>query len=109
LTSTAAFRDLTTLRVGGDIADFRQPSTRAELIETFQSVSSSREPWFLLGGGSNIVVSDDPFDGVVIHVATRGIDRRDDNGRVLVTAQAGESWDDLVAWTVDNGLGNSRS
>ena len=104
MTSTAAFRDLTTLRVGGDIADFRQPSTRAELIETFQSVSSSREPWFLLGGGSNIVVSDDPFDGVVIHVATRGIDRRDDNGRVLVTAQAGESWDDLVAWTVDNGL-----
>jgi UDP-N-acetylmuramate dehydrogenase len=104
LTNTAAFRDLTTLRVGGDIIDFREPSTRAELIETFRSVSSSREPWFLLGGGSNIVVSDEPFDGIVIRVTTRGIDRHDHGQRVLVTAQAGESWDNLVAWTVDNGL-----
>lgn len=104
MTNTADFRDLTTLRVGGAIADYREPSTRAELIETFREVSSSRNPWFLLGGGSNIVVSDEPFDGTVIRVATRGIDRFDDGDRVLVTAQAGESWDDLVAWTVARGL-----
>jgi UDP-N-acetylmuramate dehydrogenase len=104
LTNTADFRDLTTLRVGGAISDFREPSTRGELIETFREVSSSRRPWFLLGGGSNIVVSDEPFDGTVIRIATRGIDRHDDGERVLVTAQAGESWDDLVLWCVDNGL-----
>lgn len=98
------FRDLTTLRVGGLITDYRRPATRAELIETFRDVSSSRRPWFLLGGGSNIVVSDDEFDGTVIHVATSGIESRENGGRVLVTAQAGESWDDLVAWTVENGL-----
>jgi UDP-N-acetylmuramate dehydrogenase len=104
LTNTAEFRDLTTLRVGGSISDFREPKTRAELIETFHEVSSAHEPWFLLGGGSNIVVSDEPFDGTVIRVVTQGIDRHTDGDRVLVTAQAGESWDALVEWTVDNGL-----
>ncbi len=104
MTNTAEFRDLTTLRVGGSISDFREPKTRAELIETFHEVSSAREPWFLLGGGSNIVVSDEPFDGTVIRVVTQGIDRHTDGDRVLVTAQAGESWDALVEWTVDNGL-----
>lgn len=102
--TNAAFRDLTTLRVGGTIQDYRKPSTRAELISTFHEVSSSRSPWFLLGGGSNIVVSDDDFDATVIHVATTGIDSRSDGERVLVTAQAGESWDALVDWTVSNGL-----
>ena len=104
MTNTAEFRDLTTLRVGGSISDFREPKTRAELIETFHEVSSAHEPWFLLGGGSNIVVSDEPFDGTVIRVVTQGIDRHTDGDRVLVTAQAGESWDALVEWTVDNGL-----
>ncbi|MDP4586398.1 MAG: UDP-N-acetylmuramate dehydrogenase, partial [Microbacteriaceae bacterium] len=104
MTNTADFRELTTLRVGGAIADFREPSTRAELIETFRVVSSSRNPWLLVGGGSNIVVSDEPFDGTVLRVATRGIDRHDDGDRVLVTAQAGESWDGLVSWSVENGL-----
>ncbi len=104
MTNTAEFRDLTTLRVGGSIPDFRAPTTRAELIETFRDVSSAREPWFLLGGGSNIVVSDEPFDGIVIRVTTRGIDLQADGDRVLVTAEAGEQWDDLVDWTVENGL-----
>ena len=104
MTNAAEFRDLTTLRVGGSIPDFREPTTRAELIETFRDVSSAREPWFLLGGGSNIVVSDEPFDGIVIRVTTRGIDLQADGDRVLVTAEAGEPWDDLVEWTVENGL-----
>ena len=104
MTNSPELRDLTTLRVGGSIPDFREPTTRAELIETFRDVSSAREPWFLLGGGSNIVVSDEPFDGIVIRVTTRGIDLQADGDRVLVTAEAGEPWDDLVEWTVENGL-----
>ncbi len=98
------FRDLTTLRVGGPIADYRRPTTRAELIDTFRDVSSGRRPWFVLGGGSNIVVSDEEFDGTVIHVATTGIESRENGAKVLVTAQAGESWDHLVAWAVENKL-----
>lgn len=98
------FRDLTTIHVGGSIDDYRRPANRAELIETFREVSAGHREWFLLGGGSNIVVSDDDFDGTVLHVATQGIDARDNGGTVLVTAQAGESWDHLVEWSIDNGL-----
>lgn len=50
------------------------------------------------------MVSDRDCEETVIHVATTGIDSRDDGDRVLVTAQAGESWDALVEWTVSNGL-----
>ncbi len=104
MTDTTEFRDLTTLKVGGTILDFREPATRSDLIETFRDVSSGREPWFLLGGGSNIVVADKPFDGTVIRISTRGIDREIDGDRVLVTAQAGEPWDELVEWAVANRL-----
>ncbi len=61
----------------------------------------------LLAGGSNVVVSDDGYDGTVVHVATRGIDVRDvpgDAGLVHVDVAAGEPWDDLVAFTVAEGL-----
>ena len=98
------FSDLTTLRVGGPITDYRRPTTRADLIETFREVSTGRRPWFLLGSGSNILVSDDEFEGTVIHVVTTGIESRENGEKVLVTAQAGESWEHLVAWTVENGL-----
>lgn len=104
MTDPASFRELTTLRVGGRIADLREPVNRAELIETFREVSSGRSPWFLLGGGSNIVAADDTFDGTVIRVTTSGIESRADGERILVTAQAGEWWDDVVAWSVDRGL-----
>ena len=104
LTKSNRFADLTTLRVGGEISDLRIPANRAELISTFAEVSSASEPWFLLGGGSNIVVSDEPYTGVVIRVATKGIESREVDGRTLVTAQAGETWDDLVDWTVRKGL-----
>lgn len=59
----------------------------------------------ILGGGSNIVVSDDGFDGHVIHIATKGKKlavQPDDEA--LLTVQAGEKWDDLVAYTVTEGL-----
>lgn len=59
----------------------------------------------ILGGGSNIVVSDDGFDGHVIHVATKGKKLTVQPGdEVLLTVQAGEQWDDLVAYTVTEGL-----
>lgn len=104
MTDPIAFRDLTTLRVGGDIDDLRTPANRAELIDVFREVSAGRRPWFVLGGGSNIVPSDHGFDGTVLRVTTRGIDSHVDGNRVLVTAQAGESWDALVEWSVSRGL-----
>jgi UDP-N-acetylmuramate dehydrogenase len=59
----------------------------------------------LIGGGSNLVISDAGFPGTVIHVNTRGLRRADaGDGTVDVTVAAGEDWDDVVAATVADGL-----
>ena len=104
MTDALAFRDLTTLRVGGAIDNVRTPANRAELIDSYRELSTGRRDFFVIGGGSNIVPGEQPFDGTVLRVTTRGIERHNDGGRVLVTAQAGEPWDALVEWTVANGL-----
>ncbi|MBK5239518.1 MAG: UDP-N-acetylenolpyruvoylglucosamine reductase, partial [Actinomycetales bacterium] len=57
------FAELTTIRVGGAPRELREATTREELIETALDVWASSEPWLLLGGGSNTIVSDEGFDG----------------------------------------------
>lgn len=98
--------ELTTLRVGGPARELVEPATRDELAQAALEVWATGDDWLLLGGGSNLVVADDGFDGTVIRTATRGIDiALDRDGRhARVRAAAGESWDALVAATVDAGL-----
>lgn len=59
-------------------------------------------PLFVLGGGSNIVIADGGFPGLVLYMTSRGITSRVDNGQVFVEAAAGEDWDSFVAHTVNN-------
>ena len=109
-----ALSTLTTMRVGGAPERLVRPATEAQLVETTRAVWASGEPWLLLGGGSNTVASDEGFDGTVIRVATRGIERLDDRAgsdgagedrsAVHLRVQAGESWDGLVEHAVRSGL-----
>lgn len=95
----------TTLGVGGPAQRFVSPTTADELIEATREVWATGEEWLVLGGGSNMVVSDDGFDGTVIRVVTSGIeDLPATAGTVRLRVQAGESWDDLVTAVVDRGL-----
>ncbi|MBX6383233.1 MAG: UDP-N-acetylmuramate dehydrogenase [Microbispora sp.] len=87
----------TTLRTGGPARAFTRAETQDELIAVVAEADRAGEPVLVLGGGSNLVVSDDGFDGLVVRVATRGVDVTAEDGRVLVTVQAGEDWDALVA------------
>ncbi|GGI44614.1 UDP-N-acetylmuramate dehydrogenase [Agromyces flavus] len=100
------FADLTTLRVGGPVARLVTATTPDELVELVHEAEASGEPWMVLGGGSNVLVGDDGFDGTVIRIATRGIDVRpgDEDGTVHLRVQAGENWDELVAFTVERGF-----
>ncbi len=92
------------MRVGGVPEALIAPVTTDALVEAAREVWESGEEWLLLGGGSNTVASDDDFEGTVIHVVTRGIDRLDaPDGRVRLRVQAGEAWDEVVALTVRNG------
>jgi UDP-N-acetylmuramate dehydrogenase len=97
--------ELTTLGIGGPAARLVEPATRAELIEQTLASWGSPEDWLVLGGGSNVVVADEGFDGDVIRVATRGLTAtRVDGARpVRLTVEAGEPWDDVVAHAVENG------
>jgi hypothetical protein len=97
--------ELTTMRVGGAAHTMVAPETPDALIAQTLEVWGSSEDWLVLGGGSNLVVADDGFDGTVIRVITRGIETvADAPDRVRLRVQAGEPWDDLVAYTVAQGL-----
>jgi len=97
--------ELTTLRVGGPARDLVTATSEADLIDAVASADDSGTPVLLVGGGSNLVVSDDGFDGTVVRIATRGIDLAaiDSCGGVMVTVAAGEPWDSFVAHAVANG------
>lgn len=100
-----AFRDLTTLAVGGPIGVYHPLTTLKGAVSTTRKVWESGDDWLVLGGGSNLFVSDEGFPGAVLHTQFSGrrkVAQKD--GSVVVTANAGESWDGLVAYTVSEGL-----
>ena len=94
--------DHTTLGLGGPARRFVRADTEEDLIEAVRAADAGGEPLLILGGGSNLVVADEGFDGTVIQVATTGIRPGREPG--LVTVAAGEDWDAVVAWTVAAGL-----
>ena len=95
---------LTPMRVGGAAERLIEPATERELLEAIRQVWAAGDDWFVLGGGSNVLVSDEGFDGTLIRVVTRGIVRVGaPSGTVRLRVQAGESWDGLVQYAVANG------
>ena len=95
---------LTTIGVGGPARQLIRASSTEQLIESTIEVWASGQDWLLLGGGSNLVVADEGFDGTVIRVETRGIERLESSdGSVRLRVQAGEPWDALVVHTVERG------
>ncbi len=90
----------TTLHLGGPAGRWLEPTTEAELVEAVREADATADELLVLAGGSNVVVADAGFPGLVVGVATRGIEH---DGDVLV-AQAGEDWDALVARSVAEGL-----
>jgi UDP-N-acetylmuramate dehydrogenase len=95
----------TTLGLGGPAREFVSAGTEEDLIDAVRSADEAGEPVLILGGGSNLVISDAGFPGTVIHVNTRGLrSAAAGDGAVDVTAAAGEDWDDVVAAAVADGL-----
>jgi len=99
-----SLKEFTTFRVGGTARFF----CRAKSIEDVKrAIAYARErelPFFVLGGGSNILMSDDGFAGLVVKIEINGVEFKDEGEIVEVVAGAGESWDALVALTVERGL-----
>lgn len=97
---------LTTLRLGGPARRLVEAPTADALVAAVRAADAAGEPLLLLGGGSNVVISDDGWAGTAVRVASggRSTQRRPD-GSVLLTVEAGEDWDAVVAATVADGLG----
>ncbi len=95
--------DYTTLRVGGPARQFRRVSDERELVESVMQADVEATPLLVLGGGSNLLIGDAGFDGLVIKVETRGVDAGAMCGAGRVEAVAGEPWDAFVAQMVDEG------
>ncbi len=109
--STTRLADHTTLRVGGPVRTWIEATTEAELVAAVRSADAAGEPLLILGGGSNVLVGDDGFDGTVVHVATKGIELAGGSctidepgaamcGGAVIEVAAGENWDDFVAHAI---------
>ncbi|MFL6375176.1 MAG: UDP-N-acetylmuramate dehydrogenase [Pyrinomonadaceae bacterium] len=95
---------LTTLKIGGSARYFVRAENESDIVEALTFSSEKKQKLFILGCGSNILVADAGYQGLVLQIAMKGIsyDRFDDSTRV--TAMAGEDWDMLVKSCVNSGL-----
>jgi len=99
---TPSLAELTTLRVGGPADRYVEAHTEAELLETVRAADEAGEPLLVLGGGSNLLVDDEGFGGVVVRDLRQGVtvDAEDSCGGASFHAPAGQDWDALVARAV---------
>jgi UDP-N-acetylmuramate dehydrogenase len=91
---------LTTIKVGGPARYFVEACTIGEVSEAVNFTRSRKLPLFVLGGGSNLVISDDGWPGLVLKVGVSGIEERSHNGQSIFDVGAGEEWDKFVARAV---------
>ena len=95
---------LTSLELGGTASSFATIDSVGMAKEAIRWAGRNSQPVAILGGGSNVVVSDDGFAGIVIRAALRGVQLQDDGTTVRVMAAAGEPWDELVEMTIAENL-----
>ena len=97
ISENAPLANYTTLRVGGPARHLVEAATEEQVLEALDWASSEGSPAFILGSGSNVLFADAGFPGLVLRVATKGIEAGNSN---LLTAAAGEDWDAFVRFTV---------
>ena len=96
---------MTTLQIGGPARYFLRAASVEQLTDAIDWASQNRIPLLVLGGGSNMLVSDEGFPGLVVQITMRGLKVGRENEFVTIEAAAGEDWDRFVAFTVENNLG----
>ena len=89
--------------VGGAARYFVDACDEAVIAEALAWAQTRGLGARILGGGSNVLIADAGVDGLVIRVGLRGIETREEAGAMMLTAAAGEPWDDLVRHAVERG------
>jgi UDP-N-acetylmuramate dehydrogenase len=90
----------TTFKIGGPARWFAEAASEADIVEGVKFARERELPLFVLGGGSNLLVSDAGFGGLVLRIALRGISQFYESDRLIFKVAAGEGWDDFVGHAV---------
>ena len=104
ITNDRPLSELTTLGVGGAARHYARAERESDVLEALRFAEREGIPLRVLGGGSNVVVSDETFPGLVLHMATRGFALERGGDTVALVASAGEPWDETVARSVAENL-----
>jgi UDP-N-acetylmuramate dehydrogenase len=104
ITENVALAPLTTLKVGGSARYFIEATNPAEVSQAVEFSKSANLPLFILGGGSNLVISDAGWPGLVLKVGITGINHRHGHDEVIFEAGAGEDWDKFVGMVVAHNI-----
>ena len=91
----------TTYGIGGNARYFARIKNAQDMKEAFEFAKSNDIPYVVLGGGSNVVISDKGYNGLVVHVANNTINIQGNT----VYVDAGATWDDVVTAAIEKGLG----
>lgn len=97
--------EMTTIGVGGPVAEVVNASTEAEIVDAVSTADAEGRPVLVVGGGSNILASDEPFDGVVVHDTRSAIETlmEDSCGGAEMRITAGTPWDEAVVYAIEHG------
>jgi UDP-N-acetylmuramate dehydrogenase len=98
-------KNYTTMRLGGNTRFMTDVHSPEEVAEVCRNARSKNLPIFILGGGSNVIVQDAGFDGIVVRNRIAGFETiADEPGRTTLKIGAGENWDSAVKRTVEMNL-----
>src|SRR5208283_1898817 len=97
-------RALTTFKIGGAARYFAEVSHEHDVFEALELAKSLTLDIFTLGSGSNLLISDEGFAGLVIHNRIRGLASRRSGDSVIVTANAGLEWDTFTKFCTEHNL-----
>jgi len=98
-------KNFTTMKLGGPARFMTEVRSAEEAVAVFRNARAKNLPIFILGGGSNVIASDEGYAGIIIRVRIPGFDIiTDDLNSTTIKIGAGENWDEVVKRTVDLNL-----
>lgn len=93
------------MKLGGNANYVADIWSNEELQQVYQNTKRLGQPVYVIGGGSNLIARDEGFPGVILRNKIKGIEVLDDNpSSTTIGAGGGETWDDLVKFTVEKNL-----
>jgi UDP-N-acetylmuramate dehydrogenase len=102
LQENIALAPFTTIGIGGPARHYMRAQNIDDIVSALAWAAENHQRVFILGGGSNLLIADRGFDGLVLHLDLRGITVESEDEYAMVKVAAGEPWDLFVALAVDN-------